>query len=46
MVVPGANNSVNVTVFRKNSLVTHGETQFIAHDNKDAHVVVGKRKLG
>ncbi len=41
-----ANNSVNVTVFRKNSLVTHGDTQFIAYYNKDAHVVVGKRKLG
>src|SRR4051794_19337691 len=41
-----ANNSVNVTVFRKNSLVTHGDTQFIAYYDKDAHVMVGKRKVG
>jgi hypothetical protein len=33
-------------VFRKNSLVTHGDTQFIAFYDKDRHVVLGKRKLG
>lgn len=41
-----ANNSVNAVVFRKNSLVTHGDTQFIAFYDKDRHVVLGKRKLG
>jgi hypothetical protein len=41
-----ARNSVNAVVFRKNSLVTHGDTQFIAYYDKDAAVVLGKRKLG
>jgi hypothetical protein len=41
-----ANNSVNAVVFRKNSLVTHGDTQFIAFYDKDRYVVLGKRKLG
>ena len=41
-----ANNTVNVTVFRKNSLVTYKDTQYIAYYNKDAFVVVGKRKIG
>ena len=40
-----ANNSVNVTVFRKNSLVTHGRTQYIAYYSDDAFLVLGKRKL-
>lgn len=41
-----ANNSVNVVVFRKNSLVTFGDTQFIAFYNSERYVVVGKRKTG
>jgi hypothetical protein len=41
-----ANNSVNAVVFRKNSLVSHGDTQFIAFYDKDGAVVLGKRKLG
>ena len=41
-----ANNSVNAVVFRKNSLVTHGDTQFIAFYDKDRYVMLGKRKLG
>ncbi len=41
-----AKNSVNVTVFRKNSLVTFKDTQFIAYYNKDSYLVVGKRKIG
>jgi hypothetical protein len=46
-VAPGwAANSVNAVVFRKNSLVTHGDTQYIAFYDKDAYVVLGKRKLG
>lgn len=44
---PGwANNSVNVVVFRKNSLVSFKDTQFIAYYNSDRYVVLGKRKLG
>ena len=39
-----AGNSVNVTVFRKNSLVTHGNLQFIAYYDADGYVVLGKRK--
>ncbi|WP_229459023.1 BNR-4 repeat-containing protein [Massilia glaciei] len=41
-----AANSVNATVFRKNSLVTHGQTQYIAFYDKDGYVVLGKRALG
>ncbi|KQY82481.1 MULTISPECIES: BNR repeat-containing protein [Roseateles] len=41
-----ARNSVNAVVFRKNSLVTQGDTQYIAFYDKDANVVLGKRKLG
>lgn len=41
-----AGNSVNAVVFRKNSLVTYGDTQFIAFYNQRAKVVLGKRKLG
>lgn len=41
-----AANSVNTTVFRKNSLTSFGDTQFVAYYNKDAFVVLGKRRLG
>ena len=41
-----ARNSVNAVVFRKNSLVTQGEVQYIAFYDQDAHVVLGKRQLG
>lgn len=41
-----ARNSVNAVVFRKNSLVTHGDVQYVAFYDKDANVVLGKRKLG
>ena len=40
-----ANNSVNTTVFRKNSLVSHRGVQFIAYYNPDGYLVLGKRKL-
>jgi hypothetical protein len=40
-----ANNSVNVTVFRKNSLVSFGDTQFISFYDKNKFVVVGKRNI-
>lgn len=46
-VAPGwASNSVNAVVFRKNSLVTDGDTQYTAFYDNDRHVVLGKRKLG
>ncbi len=41
-----ANNSVNTVVFRKNALATYKNTQYISFYNKDAMVVIGKRKLG
>lgn len=41
-----ANNSVNTTIFRKNSLVTYKDTQFIAYYNLDGYLILGKRKLG
>lgn len=41
-----ARNSVNAVVFRKNSLVTHGDQQYIAFYDQDANVVLGKRQLG
>jgi len=41
-----AGNSVNAVVFRKNALVTHGATQFIAFYDQDGFVVLGKRRLG
>jgi BNR repeat-containing family member len=40
-----ANNSVNTVVFRKNSLCTYNNTQYIAYYNNDGFVVLGKRKL-
>ena len=40
-----ANNSVNTVVFRKNSLVTFKDTQFIAFYNADRYVVLGKRNF-
>ncbi len=41
-----AKNSVNAVVFRKNSLVSFKNYQFIAYYDADAYVVLGKRKLG
>lgn len=41
-----AANSINVTVFRKNSLVSFKDTQYIAFYNKDGFVVLGKRRVG
>jgi hypothetical protein len=41
-----AGNSVNAVVFRKNSLASHGDTQYIAFYDKDGYVTLGKRKLG
>lgn len=41
-----ASNSVNVVVFRKNSLVSFRDTQFISFYDKDAYVMLGKRRHG
>lgn len=39
-----AENSVNTIIFRKNSLVTHGDTQFISYYDAKGNVLIGKRK--
>jgi len=39
-------NSVNAVIFRKNSLVTFRDTQYIAYYNNERFVVLGKRKTG
>jgi hypothetical protein len=41
-----ANTSVNTVIFRKNSLVTFKDTQFIAFYDVRSNVVLGKRKSG
>ena len=41
-----SNNSVNATIFRKNSIVTHNDMQFVSYYNPDGYVVLAKRKLG
>jgi len=41
-----ADNSVNAVAFRRNALASHGATQYIAFYDKDANVVLGRRKLG
>ena len=37
--------SVNTAVFRGSSLVTHGDTQYIAYYDADGTLVIGKRLL-
>lgn len=41
-----ARNSVNTVVFRKNSLVTQGDTQFAAFYDKESNVILAKRRIG
>ena len=41
-----AGNSINAVIFRKNSLASFKDTQFIAYYNQQHFVVLGKRKLG
>src|SRR5688572_6254444 len=41
-----ANNSINTVVFRKNSLVSLRDTQFIAFYDPEGFVVLGKRRIG
>lgn len=38
-----AGNSVNTVIFRKNSLVTQKDTQYIAYYDQDQYMVLGKR---
>ncbi len=40
-----ARNMINTTIFRHNSLVSHGQTQYIAFYNADSQAVLGKRRL-
>lgn len=39
-------NSVNATIFRKNSVVTHHTNQYVAYYDAYGNVVLAKRKLG
>lgn len=41
-----ARNSVNAVIFRRNSVVTHGDSQYVAFYNADANVVLARRRLG
>jgi hypothetical protein len=41
-----ASNSINTVVFRKNSLVTWRDTQFVAYYDAQKYVVLAKRKHG
>lgn len=41
-----AKTSVNSTIFRKNSLVSNKEYQFVSYYDSTGHVVLGKRKHG
>src|SRR5690606_25522334 len=40
-----AGNTINTAVFRKNSLVTHKNFQYISYYNPDGYLTLGKRKL-
>ncbi|WP_354334732.1 BNR repeat-containing protein [Pedobacter sp. CG_S7] len=40
-----AKNSVNTVIFRRNSLVTYKDTQYIAYYDEDKNVVLGKRNI-
>jgi hypothetical protein len=41
-----AKNSINVAVFRKNSIVTWKDSQFVAYYDADQYVTLAKRKHG
>jgi hypothetical protein len=44
---PGwAGTSINTVVFRKNSIVSHKDIQYVAYYDSSSHVVLAKRKLG
>ncbi|HWS89534.1 MAG TPA: BNR repeat-containing protein [Pyrinomonadaceae bacterium] len=41
-----ARNQVNAVIFRRNSVVSYGGTQYVAFYDAEARVVLAKRKLG
>ena len=41
-----ASNSINAVIFRRNSVVSHGDTQYVAFYDPNATVVLAKRTLG
>jgi len=41
-----ARNQINAVVFRRNSVTTHGRTQYVAFYDTDSRVVLAKRTLG
>lgn len=41
-----SSTSVNTTVFRNNSIVTHGDTQYISYYDAEGRLVLGKRRSG
>jgi hypothetical protein len=41
-----ASNQINAVIFRRNSITTHGRTQYVAFYDADARVVLAKRILG
>lgn len=44
---PGfSSTSVNTTVFRNNSVVTHGDTQYISYYDAEGYLTLGCRQLG
>ncbi len=41
-----AKNSINTVIFRRNSVVSHLDNQYVAYYDADGFVVLAKRKLG
>ncbi|MBW3637107.1 MAG: BNR repeat-containing protein [Armatimonadetes bacterium] len=41
-----AKSSVNAAIFRTNSVITHGDTQYVGFYDGDGNVVLGKRRIG
>lgn len=41
-----AQTSVNTVIFRRDSIVSHGDWQVVAYYDPDGHVVLAERKLG
>jgi len=41
-----AKNSINATIFRRNSVTTHRDSQYVSFYSEDGHVVLAKRRLG
>lgn len=40
-----AKNQINAVIFRRNSVTTHGDTQYVAFYDADSRVTLAKRKL-